>query len=96
MGNLAVSGLGRPGDSVNDCAGQAASSALHCSSGRAPAERAGFAVFIQQRVLARTGSGKLTVFFDEDFDGNPSKSNGEQRNSKEDDFPFHAAKLRGS
>ena len=81
MGNLAVSRLGRLDDSIKRVVRSSGLFSFALLFGPCTAERAGFAVFVQQRVLARAGTGKLAVFFDEDFDGNPCKPNGEQRNS---------------
>ena len=96
MGNLAVRGLGRPGDSVKRAVPVKRFLRL-CIVPRAAHRR----VSRPRRLcsaagLARAGTGKLAVFFDEDFDGNPCKPNSEQRNREEDNFPFHAAKLGGS
>ena len=94
MGDLAISRLGWPGDSIKDELSGFFSLALLLWA--RPTEGARFSVFVEKRVLAGTGSCKLPVFFDEDFDGNPCKPDGEQRNSQENNFPFHAAKLGGS
>ena len=96
MGNLAVRGLGNPGDSVKRVYRSSGFFSFALFLGPCTAERAGLAVFVQQRVLARAGTGKLAVFFDENFDGNPCKPNSEQCNREKDNFPFHAAKLGGS
>ena len=96
MGNLAVRGLERPGDSLNEPCRSSGFFGFALFLGPCTAERAGLAVFVEQWVLARACTGKLAVFFDENFDGNPCKPNSEQRNREKDNFPFHAAKLGGS
>ena len=77
MGDLAISRLGRPGDSIKDESSGFFSLALLLWA--RPTEGASFSVFVEKRILA--GSCKLPISFDEDFDGNPCKPDGEQHNS---------------
>ena len=93
---MAVSGLGRPSDSIKRHHRSSGFLSLALLLWARSTEGARFSVLVEKRVLAGTGSCKLPIFLYEDFDGNPCKPDGEQCNSEENNFPFHVAKLVGS